>query len=140
MGGRGLSQRMRARDSRVITTQAEMSPNHATMRGESREPQVQLQPPIPSVTGATVVLGTVGPHPGEPTRRGIAHPRSSVSPKGRCTLQDPSSRWVDFQQFPPCRWELRGAEEATKLSHLVTQFLSACQKLFRPQMTGLEAA
>ena len=140
MGGRGLSKQMKARDSRVITTQEEMSPDHATMRGESREPQVRLQPPIPSLTGATVGLGTAGPHPGEPTIRGTAHPRPSVSPKGRCTLQDPSSMWVVFQQFPPCRWELRGAGEATKLSHLVTQFLSACQKLFRPQMTGLEAA
>ena len=47
---------------------------------------------------------------------------------------------LSFQQAPPGTRELRGAGKASELSHLVTQFLSACQMLFRPQMTGLEAA
>ena len=96
--------------------------------------------PIPSPPSAAVGLGAAGPHPGEPTHRDAACPRPSVPPKGRCALQGPSGLRVSFQQAAPGTRELRGAGKASKLSHLLTQFPSACQKLFRPQMTGLEAA
>ena len=61
-------------------------------------------------------------------------------PKADALCRIPAACRGVSSSFLPATWELRGAGKASKLTHLLTQFLSACQKLFRPQVTGLEAA